>query len=252
MNAVDYNKYAFTLEIENGAVISRCGTGCLLKHGNDLYYVTAHHIIGDRSEKEIQEFTERATIVSRATKNVRIKPGSSVAVPDVRDLTKTDLLVFKVKASSRLADLALKLASAPPQPGETVYLAAKLPDKPLATYALVVLASSDEETTYVKIPGVESYTGASGGPIINASGELVGTYLGRRMGENEEIRSLLGTPLRTLRDVFDGVAKKSAAVGTPTPAATPKSSSPTPLSRLRVHRRHPSHLRRLRRRRLPI
>ena len=219
-NAADFNKYAFTLEIKNGKEVGSYGTGCLLKQGNDIYYVTAHHIFGNASEKDLKDLPQHATIVNEVDKTIRIKPDAFVPVPDARDQSKTDFLVLKVKASSQLVDYTLKIASIPPQQGETVYLSACLPGKSLATYALPILITNKEETRYTKIPYIEKYTGASGGPILNAPGELTGTYLGRRLGANQEIQSLYGTPFQSLVTIFEGIAKTTAPAGKLAPLAT--------------------------------
>ncbi len=183
-DAADFNRYAFTLEVKSGKEVGCYGTGCLLRQGNDIYYITAHHIFGNASEKELNDLPQHATVVNEADKNVRVKAEAFIPVPGARDLTNTDLLILKVRTTSQVSDRTLKLAAAPLQPGETAYLAARLPGKQLATYPLQVLSSNEEETQYVKIPDIEKYTGASGGPILNAAGELAGTYLGRKIGKN--------------------------------------------------------------------
>jgi hypothetical protein len=78
----------------------------------------------------------------------------------------------------------------------------RLPNKPLATYSLKVLEANDDRVRYEKIPQVEKYTGASGGPIINSKGELVGTYLGRSVAEDQSILSLFGTPYASLKNAI--------------------------------------------------
>lgn len=221
-NAADFTKYAFTLEVKSGKEVGSYGTGCLLKQGNDIYYVTAHHIFGNASDKDLKDLPQHATIVNEIDKNLRIKPEAFIPVPDTRDLSKTDFLVLKVKGSSQLADHTLKIASLPPQPGETVYLSACLPGKSLATYALPILTTNEDITIYTKIPDIEKYTGASGGPILNAAGDLTGTYLGRHLGTNKEILSIFGTPYQSLRNIIEGITKTTTSSGKMAPVATPK------------------------------
>ncbi len=205
--SADLNKHAFTLEVKQGATTSYYGTGTLVRVGNDTYYVSAHHIFGKVPDTQIQNITKSATIVNEIDKNLHFKPEAFIAVPNVQDLTKTDFLILKLRSNLTLAKYALPLASVPPQKDEVVYLAARLPNKPLATYPLKVQETSDDQTVYEKIPNVDKYTGASGGPIINSKNEIVGTYLGRQLAEDNSIRSLIGTPHSSLKTILESVSK---------------------------------------------
>lgn len=97
----------------------------------------------------------------------------------------------------------VELAPAAAAIHDTVYLATHLPDKPPATYALKILAVEEGRMVYDKIPNQEKYTGASGGPILNEKGQLVGTYTGHSTS-NGLLTALFGTPYSTLKTALAG------------------------------------------------
>jgi len=198
--APDFTRFAFTLEVKEGSETYQSGTGCIVKSGSAFYYVTAHHIFPDVTDAQMAEMVKRISIVSELNGQIRFSPGAFIPVPNAKDLTKTDLLVFKMKPNLRLAACSVSLASISPLRDEVVFLSSSIPSHPAATYPLKVLAASDDLVEYEKIPGVDKYTGASGGPVFNVSGQLVGTYLGRFMKKSNQsdIRCLFGTPLASL------------------------------------------------------
>ena len=201
--------YAFTLEVKEGKGTSRCGTGSLVKAGNNIYYVTAHHIFENCSDKQRAALVKDSSIVSEADHRLHFSAESFVTVAGVAYLTKTDFMIFKMKSNANLLKFALTLAPDGPQKGETVYLAARLPDFPkAATYPLKVLEVTAEQTHYEKISNVNKYTGASGGPILNEKGQLVGTYLGRSLSSDAkaEIQWLIGTPYLSVKEVLANLA----------------------------------------------
>jgi hypothetical protein len=204
-SAADFNRYAFTLEMKEGQSISSSGTGCLVKYENATYYVTARHVFKNSDDKELAASLKALTIVNLSDRKIRAKPEAMMPVADAKDLSQNDFLILSTKSLPSLTKYTLQLATSPPDKDETVYLAARLPERPLATYPLKVLESSDELANYEKIPDVEKYTGASGGPIINSQGQLVGTYLGRRHDANQVTRSLIGTPLPALKNILQNL-----------------------------------------------
>ena len=200
----DFNRFAFTLETKEKNEISHSGTGCLVKSGDAVFYVSAHHIFSDMSDPQRTALLKKMSIVNEANNNVRFAPDAVVPVANVVDLTKTDLMVFKMKPNSAMTSYVISLAPTAPLKDEMVYLSSRLPGRSIATYPLKVLTADNERMEYVKIPGVEKYTGASGGPILNAKGQLVGTYLGRSLNKanKNDILCLLGTPLASLTAVM--------------------------------------------------
>jgi len=196
--AADLNRYAFTLQIKDAKGSNSFGTGSIVKYKTSAYYITAHHIFGKITDGEIKSALKNITFVNEFDPTVRIRPEAFLPIANVRDLSKTDLLIFRLRSESNLAKHALPLASIAPQKDESVFLAARIPNQPLSTYSLKILEADDERVHYEKIPGVTKYTGASGGPIINAKGEIVGTYLGRMINADESIACLFGTPLKSL------------------------------------------------------
>jgi len=198
--APDFTRFAFTLELKEQNGTTRHGTGCLVKSGNAIYYVTAHHLFPDLTDAQRADLVKKTSIISESNGQARFAPEEFIPVPNAVDLTRTDLMVFRMKPNPSLAAYAVPLAASAPAKDEPVYLAARIPGRLAATYALKVLRSDDNKMEYEKIPDVEKYTGASGGPIVNAKGQLVGTYLGRVLVKpgQPEIRCLFGTPLVTL------------------------------------------------------
>jgi hypothetical protein len=209
--AADFDRYAFTLEIREGNTTSHSGTGCLVKHGPATYYITARHILPGVDDKTLAASLKALTIVNQADNKIRVKPDAVIPVAyDERD-KKTDFLVLKVKNLPQHAKYMLQLAASAPQRGKMVYLATSLPDRPLATYPLKVLEPTEGLAKYEKLPGVEKYTGASGGPIMNDNGELVGTYLGRGHDNKQTILYLYGTPFGALKSILDNAKPESLA-----------------------------------------
>jgi hypothetical protein len=206
IKAADLNRYAFTLEYSGQSGVSCNGTGCLVKYGNSIYYITAHHIFENVDDTAMAAIVGRFTIVNEADKSFRLKPETYLTIPNVKDISKTDFLIFRIKSTPQLDEYTLTVAPTSPQKGETVYLAAALPGKALGAYPLMVLDANDERVLYEKIPGIEKYTGASGGPIINAHGELVGTYLGRQLADAQTIHCLFGTPCSSLKTVLESLS----------------------------------------------
>ena len=200
----DFTRYAFTLEIKQKNETSHSGTGCLVKSGNAIFYVTAHHIFSDMTDKQRAALVKTISIVSEANSQTRFYPEEFIPVANVADLTKSDLMVFRMKPTPSLAAYSGTLAAEPLAKGEIAYLAARVPGRSAATYPLRVLLADNEQAEYEKIPGVVKYTGASGGPIFNAKGQLVGTYLGRSLvkADQPDIRCLFGTPLASIKSTL--------------------------------------------------
>jgi SLA1 homology domain 1, SHD1 len=209
--AADFNRYAFTLETREGNTISHIGTGCLVKHGPATYYITARHIFEGIDDESLAASLKALAIVNKADTKIRAKPETVVPVPYDEKAKKTDFLVLKTKSLPQLAKYTLKLATSAPQKDEVVFLAAQLPDRALATYPLKVLELTDDLTKYEKLPGVEKYTGVSGGPIINSEGALVGTYLGRGHDNKQTILYLYGTPFSALKSILESEVADSGS-----------------------------------------
>jgi hypothetical protein len=202
--APDFTRFAFTLEVKDKNETYRSGTGCLVKSGTSIYYLTAHHIFSDMPDNERAALLKKISVVSETNGTIRFVPEAFVPVIAASDLTKTDLMVFKMKATPSMAAFTVMLAPEGLAQGDIAYLAARIPERRVATYPLKVITADSEGMEYEKIPGVDRYTGASGGPIFNAKGQLVGTYLGRRLmnAGQPEVRSLFGTPLGSITAVL--------------------------------------------------
>lgn len=205
--AADLNRYAFTLQVKDAKGSNSYGTGSIVKYKTSAYYISAHHIFGKITDSEIKSALKNITFVNESDKTVRVRPEAFLPVANVRDLSKNDLLIFKIRNESDLSKHALPLASIAPQKDDGVFLAARIPNQPLSTYSLKILEADDEHVHYEKIPGVTKYTGASGGPIINARGEIVGTYLGRMINADESIACLFGTPLKSLITMLEQASR---------------------------------------------
>lgn len=93
-SAPDFTRYAFTLEVKDGEGISHEGTGCLVKNGSSVYYITAHHILGEMADSQRARMTKSFTIVSESNHSIRFNPAEFIPVANVKNLTKTDFMIF--------------------------------------------------------------------------------------------------------------------------------------------------------------
>lgn len=222
-SGADFDRFAFSLQIQEGNTVHGAGTGSLVKLGKETYYVSAQHVFEKSGTEELAATVKSFTVAN--LKDPRVRTKVDAVVPISSRTAKADILVLKVKALPQLAKYTLKLAPSPPQVGDTVFLAARLPGRELATYPIRVDETADLATYYEKIPGVEKYTGASGGPILNEQGELVGTYLGRQLSEDGSIKRLSGFPYRGLKNI-------GAALGTSLPPALKRVTSANPVTKV--------------------
>ncbi len=102
----------------------------------------------------------------------------AVAFGEVQTASK-DLAAFTVGDASSMT--ALPVASEPCQPGDVIFLAAYL-DRETSTYYddnlyPCVVISDDGTDIYYLLSDEFSTAGASGGPLLNTKGEVVGTHM---------------------------------------------------------------------------
>lgn len=109
---------------------------------------------------------------------------SVVAIPDAVafgsvETSTQDVAAFTLEDTSSMN--ALPIASEPCQPGDMIYLAAYLNPETSYTYddclyPCIVLSDDGEEIYYLLADGF-STSGASGGPLLNSKGEVVGIHI---------------------------------------------------------------------------
>ena len=109
--APDFTRFAFTMKVKDKKETSHSGTGCLVKSGNAIYYVTAHHIFSDMADKQRSALVKMVSIVSETNSQIRFIPEEFIPVENVADLGKTDLMVFKMKNSPAMSAYAVTLLS---------------------------------------------------------------------------------------------------------------------------------------------
>ncbi|MCW3836342.1 trypsin-like peptidase domain-containing protein [Sphingomonas canadensis] len=129
--------------------------------------------------------------------------GAALVVPGARPmgtLPYRDMAAFVIDSGAP----ALTLAPAPPRAGEKVWLIAPLagrPDGPLLHRATVAYAGI-EALQYVFDDPRLPLRATSGGPVVNAAGQVVGVHLGGGIDKGELIGMATGLQVLTnaLRD----------------------------------------------------
>nr|WP_315024471.1 serine protease [uncultured Aminipila sp.] len=199
----------------DGDVMS--GTASLLKTdlSDEPILITAYHIFDSETVDltpdtlkdyikggeliDIMSPEDSASIIGNVKETITIPDAEGV---DTAQSPIKDLAAFKLDNSSALK--AFPLAKEPCVEGEVVYLLASLWDTAKAyennIYPCVVLSDNGEQMTYL-LSDQFGTTGASGAPIVNSKGELVGIHIGSNnsyrfahsaLGIYEQLKSALG------------------------------------------------------------
>lgn len=126
---------------------------------------------------ELYDILKDGTTPDGSIKSVVPIP-DAVSFGDVQTGTK-DVAAFTVEDTSSM--YAFPMASEPCQPGDMIYLAAYLSSENSYTYddclyPCVVVSDDGEEIYYLLVDGFVT-NGASGGPLLNSKGEVVGIHI---------------------------------------------------------------------------
>lgn len=175
----------------DGDVMS--GTASLLKTdlSDEPILITAYHIFGsdtfDLTPNTLKDYITGGQLLDIMSPEDSAPVGNikeTITIPDAEGIDTAqsptkDLAAFKLDNSSALK--AFPLAKEPCVEGEVVYLLASLWDTDKAyennIYPCVVLSDDGEQMLYI-LSDQFGTTGASGAPIVNNKGELVGIHIG--------------------------------------------------------------------------
>lgn len=155
----------------------------------DPLLITAIHYFGEEeyiSGSELADYVNGGELydilkdgsVADGTISGVVPVDDAVAFGAVQTASK-DLAAFTVSDASNMT--ALPVASEPCQPGDVIFLAAYL-DRQTSTYYddnlyPCIVISDDGTDIYYLLADEFSTAGASGGPLLNTKGEVVGTHM---------------------------------------------------------------------------
>lgn len=182
------------------------GTVFIARRADDpqIYLLTVHHLFGPAggfshqiSHEKLPSFVRRIFIHDQAG-GTTARPVTGCVVPESSDTEGplADLAIFKTSGVS--ATDAPILAGALPTPGESVWVVARLqgavPKGATMHRAVVVPKKGD----WLKCEFINSgliTAGASGAPVINAKGEIVGIYSGHSDVDGHKFAFVIPSPL---------------------------------------------------------
>lgn len=202
-----YNAYEETISTADATLgptrrrVVEKGSGAFVADSLGTRYVlTAAHIFRDGRGQ-----------ISAQTLDGRIFAASLVLASE-----ECDVALLRVDASQEVP--ALTISASWPRQGETVWRAGFGPDETLQELAGSVegYVKTDRYSTYetLKIDG-PARQGDSGGPVYNASGEIVGVVWGT--DGSDAYATYCGRVLKTLCDYSSTFAPNALQVETPTP-----------------------------------
>ena len=166
------------------------GTGFLVegKSTSSSFLVTVHHIFGPVGGLEEQFSGDlipavflRAVGFSFDQKPLLLTTDEGVPVHDARKAdtkgSERDIALFRVRGWS--ANKSLELVSKPPAVAEKVWLVLRDTARNNLRFAEATVAyESSTEIRYLLTNADLNYSGASGAPVVNAAGEVVGMHIG--------------------------------------------------------------------------
>lgn len=172
------------------------GTGFLLdgKSDNSSFLVTVHHLFGPSGglEKQIAGETiplvfPRAVGFSFDPDPILLTTDEGVPVPDARKGDdkgcEKDIALYRVRGWS--ANKSLELAKRPPIVGQKVWLVLRNIAKDDLLFAECVVAwQSATEVRYLLTNPNLLYSGASGAPVVDAYGNVIGMHVGTFTAES--------------------------------------------------------------------
>lgn len=169
------------------------GTAFLMQTDFDEepYLLTAIHYLGDDAisiqGEELKSYVLGGDLYDIAVLSPESigQVASIVSIPDAKGVNITgavdkDLAAFRLKDTTGIT--AWPAVAEPCKPGDIVYLACLLDAENSKTlesclYPCVVTADDGKEIDYILEDNIRTQ-GASGGPLINSNGEIVGIHIG--------------------------------------------------------------------------
>lgn len=182
----------------------------------DPLLISCHHTFGPDGglDKQIPQadlpaFVKRVKLEDIAGKRDVSGPVEALPVPEE---AKTDITIFRIKTAAKVTPG--RLASAAPAKGETIWLISTLGSQEgRILHRAVVLGDHQCE---FDIKGLET-RGASGGPYVNAKGEVVGLHSGSMTQDGRRTASFVNA-----EDIRRAIAAALAAAPEPKPTGRRK------------------------------
>ncbi len=165
------------------------GTSYLIEseqYGGKLLVTAFHYLWPDNAQtftgEELPGYITGGEIYyAQSGKDTGARLKSNVVIPDadaVPNIAK-DVAAFTVNKGDALP--TLKLSTRHPEPGEKIYLLARLWDGEVinenCVYEAQVVTCGDDEIVYTIDKKYGSTMGASGGPLVDRYGEVVGMHM---------------------------------------------------------------------------
>jgi hypothetical protein len=171
---------------------------------NGVVVLSCHHIFGPSGGLPAQleasalpGFIKKASVADLDGKTFELGP--ALVVPHAKEFTLPDaggdVSVFQ--APKELAARALDLAPGLPQAGERVWLMASLEGRTELLQPANVTGAADKIVVYQFDSADLDLNGTSGGPVVNAQGQLVALNLGG--GPMQGVLRAFGIPVPSLR-----------------------------------------------------
>jgi len=204
-------------EFDTTAGTQAAGTACLakLKDGDPCYILTARHLLGpdggfarETTLDQVPDFVKGIRFHSFDEKSHYFSTKGLLIQNDPADTTGlwNDLSVFPVSDGP---DRPLQIAETPPAVGDSVWVVAHVrggvPEGEIMHRAVVsVVADNFIEAIFDNDHIVPA--GASGAPVLNASGEVIGVYHGH-FNEKGHVGANIISARRVIADIKAAAAK---------------------------------------------
>ncbi len=194
------------------------GTASLIKQSDKNFIITSHHLFGPEgglpkkmTHADIQDFVKKISIKSLSGGQGSTYPVlKTIPVPELQatSIEKQDLAVFEVEGD---ASMGMELSESMPAIGESLWLLARVrggaPEGQI--HHLCKVDRIDEKIVAIFENDKIITSGASGAPVVNASGKIVGVYSGHSDYKGKVYAFMV--PVDVIRKVIEDSEKASQA-----------------------------------------